>query len=95
MNTEEMIKVMQAYVDGEEIEYTRSGKDWRYSDDPEWDWSLFEYRIKPKPRTIWVNEHEDNMETWYTCYNSKKDAEHDAYDYGLIRTAVEYQEVMK
>lgn len=50
MNTEEMIKVMQAYVDIKEIEWrTRTvPSNWNSTTDPAWDWANCEYRIKPQ-----------------------------------------------
>ena len=51
MTTAEMIKVMLAYERGEQIEY-REKKDSEWLPlfhDPYWDWTQFEYRIKPKP----------------------------------------------
>lgn len=49
MKTEEMIEVMQAFVDGKAIEFRPEGSDeWGDVPKPVWDWSCFEYRIKPK-----------------------------------------------
>ena len=44
------IKVMQAALDGEEIQYKLSRKKWEsYIDGaPSWNWSCIDYRIKPK-----------------------------------------------
>lgn len=49
MTTEEMIKVMQAYANGSEIESRKKeplGFPWVWCHTPIWDWSLFSYRIK-------------------------------------------------
>jgi len=52
--TAEMIKVMQAYVDGEKVEYKRSCRDeWKSVKDcyvqgvPNWNWPQVDYRIAP------------------------------------------------
>ena len=46
--TKEAIRVMQAFVDGKEVECTRLGySDWRPSGPPCWSWNTFDYRIKP------------------------------------------------
>lgn len=48
--TKEAIKVMQAYVDGEEIEYKDSSGAWRaVNGEPLWNFCECEYRVKPKP----------------------------------------------
>lgn len=49
MNTEDKIRVMQAYVDGEDVEYRAHGGKWNpLPPKPVWQWSCFEYRIKEK-----------------------------------------------
>ena len=48
------ILVMQAYVDGEEIEQSPIGDGWGPVHEPVWDWYQNDYRIKPKPREFWV-----------------------------------------
>lgn len=50
MTTEEMIIVMQEWLDGKEIEVRLIGtKKWLECQDPEWDWSKMDYRVKPEP----------------------------------------------
>lgn len=54
MTTEQMIDVMQAYVDGEQIEFKKKEGvseyyEWELLDIvPSWDWHQFNYRVKPK-----------------------------------------------
>lgn len=46
-----MIAVMQAFADGKEIEVRPVGTDdWVPALTPVWNWSCFEYRIKPEPK---------------------------------------------
>ena len=45
--TIESIRIMQAYVDGKEVEFKWMSKDWNSTDKPEWNWSAYDYRIKP------------------------------------------------
>ena len=45
--TIEAIRIMQAYVDGKEVEFKWMSKDWNSTDKPEWNWSAYDYRIKP------------------------------------------------
>lgn len=47
--TVERIKVMQAFVDGKQIQYKESDGKWKDVKDPMW-FSVNEYRIKPKPK---------------------------------------------
>ena len=52
--TKKAIEVMQAYVDGEQIQ-VKATSGWIREFNPLWTWSLHcQYRVKPKPRTIWV-----------------------------------------
>ena len=52
--TQKAIEVMQAYVDGEQIEI-KATSGWIREFNPLWTWSLHcQYRVKPKPRFIWV-----------------------------------------
>lgn len=46
--TKEAIKLMQAFVDGKEVELRYNGK-WASNDSPSWNWSGCIYRIKPTP----------------------------------------------
>ena len=46
--TADYIKVMQAYVEGKQIQY-KDDEVWIDIDDPDWDWHNWEYRIKPEP----------------------------------------------
>lgn len=47
--TEKQIAVMQAFVDGAEIEsrsVTIMGASWNVAENPSWAWTAFEYRVK-------------------------------------------------
>ena len=53
IETVERIKVMQAFVDGKAIEERRISFDhteWIDSNNPEWRWDKFDYRIKPESK---------------------------------------------
>ena len=47
--TIEAIRVMQAFVDGKEVEYKRHDEVWMLTTLPLWNWNSIEYRIKPTP----------------------------------------------
>ena len=52
-----MIEVMQAYVDGKEIEVSYMGDEthkWKSIPVPSWDWQGYEYRVKPEPKEYWL-----------------------------------------
>lgn len=52
MTTEEKIKIMQAFVDGKEIEFALQGdlSQWMLTETPRWNWAYCTYRIKPEPK---------------------------------------------
>lgn len=51
--TREMIKVMQAYVDGEQIlSKTTTGEKWGLCFNPSWDFRFADYRIATTPDSI-------------------------------------------
>ena len=58
MTTKEMIEVMQAYDRGEQIEYKIKSfmcdDKWlpMVNEKPEWDFTDFDYRVKPKPKYV-------------------------------------------
>ena len=83
------IEVMQAWVDGEEIQVadvnTKSGWGWC---DPTFDWEANDYRIKPEPFECWVNVYSDIVD----CHTTEEGAIKAVYS--AIRTAVHMREVM-
>ena len=57
MELKEMIKVMQHYVDGREIEYSnRESNIWSRSSTPIWDWHTFKYRIKEPKQKVTIEK---------------------------------------
>lgn len=85
MTRQEMTAIMMA--DGP-WERRRKGDDEWYSDlSPSWDWPYYEYRAKPKPKELWVNEYLNSAQ----AHESKKAALRYA-DRAAIRTAVRYVE---
>ena len=47
--TRNAIRVMQAYVDGKEVQYEEPNKEWITTDQPAWNFKSYNYRIKPTP----------------------------------------------
>lgn len=51
MTTKEKIKVMQAFIDGKQIQcMPKNGTDWHnvIVPDPTWDWERWDFRVKPE-----------------------------------------------
>ena len=97
MTHDEMIAVLRAHKEGRAIQF-RDAKDagrWFDAGNYRWDFHHFEYRIKPEPRTIWVNEYVNdqtgvsffNKDSAETCAESTQRA--------FSRIAVKYQEVIE
>ena len=56
--TEKLIKLMEAFVNGESTEFRRiDSSDWYSTICPSWDFSTYEYRVAPKiPEYMLMNE---------------------------------------
>lgn len=56
MNHDEMIKVIEAHKEGKEIQWRvdDEGNDWRSAPCPCWDFSRYEYRVKPIPKKLTI-----------------------------------------
>lgn len=50
--TKYMIEVMQAYVDGKQVEHSLTGDTWHILRTPYWDWQGLSYRIAETPDSI-------------------------------------------
>lgn len=61
MITEEMIKVMQAHVDGKHIEVCVHDNRWKEVHNPRWDWCNQSYRVKPELLTIYIYRHKSDQ----------------------------------
>ena len=68
MTLREKIETMEAFERGEEIEFDYcSGNSWNIDIKPEWDFSTYDYRIKPKPKQVVV------IEKWLLKHKTKED----------------------
>ena len=59
MELKEMIKVMQHYADGGEVEYTIKEDEhnsWIRCPNPLWDWFEFDYRIKEPKQKVTIEK---------------------------------------
>ena len=70
MGTNDMIKVMQAFIDGKKIEWSkRDMNDWKpyHTNKPLWNWHEFEYRVKKKKLKFHI--YKDNISKEYAFIN--------------------------
>ena len=74
MTESEILEVVQAYMDGKEVEYYDGCScRWENCDDPEWNFADLQWRIKRQPRVIWVNEYNQTGFFGSTCFDNKED----------------------
>jgi hypothetical protein len=87
MTTKEKSEIMLAHAAGAEVLSRPYGaSEWNYTENPEWDWIYFDYRLKPrKPRRIWVDEYSNGTSV---VHSSQKTTS------GLAKTT-EFVEVIK
>lgn len=46
---DEMLKILTAYKEGKRVEYRFKGnRIWLYTQNPSWDWTMYEYRVNPE-----------------------------------------------
>lgn len=55
MELKEMIKVMQHYADGGEVEVYKNDR-WTIGGNPVWDWDIFNYRIKEQKQKVTIEK---------------------------------------
>lgn len=93
--TKKAIEVMQAFVDGKTVQHFSRALGWLDFKDgvnsPSWCWDGVNYRIKPEPKDIWVNEYDGY---WGTAWGTKEEAENGVGQYAT-RKAVRYREVIE
>lgn len=74
----EKIAVMQAALDGKEIDQSRKAYadgEWIRCYDPKtlnFNWEKYDYRIKPKPLECWVNTYDGNISQGYDTENDAR-----------------------
>lgn len=61
MNKNEMAQVMLSDGPWQVRSRRRLGTEWSESPRPVWDWYTYEYRVKPKPAEVFVNEYVDGI----------------------------------
>ena len=85
MELKEMIKVMEHYADGSEIECVEKGNDnWEIVTKPLWNWDDFEYRIKEQKQKV-------TIEKW--LMQSTIDNEYRIFETSLVDKVVNFKKV--
>lgn len=56
--TARRISIMQGFLDGKQVQAREDNGRWANCSDPCWDFGYWNYRIKPEPKIIYVNEYE-------------------------------------
>ena len=91
------IKVMQAALDGKEIEsYVMHCPriDWILDPSPEFNWEKRDYRIKPEPLELWVNVYEDFTSSPYANIDAAKRGRGKCADLTFVKT-IKVREVIE
>ena len=70
--TIEAIRIMQAYVDGKEVEVRYAGK-WQTTNIPSWAWTDTFYRIKPTAKLRPWTADEVPLGAWIRCKRALHD----------------------
>jgi hypothetical protein len=88
MTHDEIITVVQAHKDGEQLQIRLTRKknnDFIWSDlrGNIWDFEQFEYRIKPKPRERWFGQYPNGQLT-VCAYQTKQEVENFGPEYKPI-----------
>ena len=82
--------MIHAYSIGKTLQIKNSDGQWCTNPDPKF-WDVLEYRIKPEPRTIWVNEYENGMVAVHTSSN---EAERRRINCNQKGKTVQYKEII-
>jgi len=98
MTTPKKIVVMQAFVDKKKIQFRKrfSGEEWQdiVSEELDWNWTVYEYRIKPEPRHFWMNIYPNERCKVYTSAYTTKESAVTGKDPSCLET-IEVVEVIK
>lgn len=90
MTVDQMIEVLNAYKAGKKIQFRQYGLLlWEdcINNEPRWNWTYYDYRVKHEPKVLWVNEYESS----YAAHGSEQMAR-DCLGARALRVAVRYVE---
>lgn len=91
INAKDYLPLVQALVEGKTVQYRLLGEKWSTGGDVDFSLPPDQYRIKPEPREIWVNEWKDGKR----IFHSYDDAYVHAMQYPLVRSTTLYREVIE
>lgn len=88
----ELLPIIQAFADGKQIQFKSVCKnkwEWKDVEDPQW-FDRNEYRVKPEPKEVWVNEYPSGSMFGY----SSKYLADESKVYGRV-SCTHYREVIE
>ena len=93
----ERTEIQQAYLDGADVQCCHTGNDSYVSLDhysePDFNWMINDFRVKPKPMEIWVNIYSNGQ---FCLHDTKEEAERLAsIGTSARRDAVKFIEVIE
>lgn len=94
MTPDQIIEVVTAFKNGKKIESRNKVIGGWTDSNPDWNFFCFDYRVKPEPIELWVNEFVDGR---WSSHPTKKDALTASSLYNqsaLARKAVLFREVI-
>ena len=90
MTLDQMIEVLTAYKAGKKIEVKgHGGVKWHKTSMSAWDFVECDYRVKPEPKVLWVNEYKDGDGYGHATRKNAEEASRDQH----TRIAVRYVEM--
>lgn len=90
-NAKNYLPMVQALAEGKSIQWKHRTMGWIDSNELSDAYPASDYRIKPEPREIWVNEWADGKR----IFDSHDDASLHAMQYPLVRSTTRYREVIE
>ncbi|WP_372483786.1 hypothetical protein AB9H29_12105 [Stenotrophomonas sepilia] len=90
-NAKDYLPLVQALAEGRVIEHRGSGG-WYQLNNPTFQDQPSDYRIKPEPREIWVNEWDGNG---FVVFATEREAKEHANRYGIGHVTTRYREVIE
>lgn len=91
-NAKDYLPLVQALADGKVIQYRYLRRNWGDVSDLYEHYPASDYRIKPEPKEIWVNQWNGNG---YVVFDSEDEALAHAKRYGIGHATKRYREVIE
>jgi len=91
-NAKDYLPLVQALVEGKTVQYRLLGEKWSTGGDVDFSLPPDQYRIKPEPREIWVNEWDGNG---FVVFSTESEAMEHSKRYGIGHVTTRYREVIE